>query len=85
MDTHALDLVDDMFDLGVEMRRERARREAPGLDDSAIQAIVTTWIRSRPSSGIEPEVAAAAEMLTVARELRMPVARTGHLIANLRR
>jgi len=33
------------------------------------------------SSGIEPEITAAAEVLTVARGLRMPVARTGHLIA----
>lgn len=33
------------------------------------------------SSGIEPEIAAEAEVLTVARGLRMPVARVGHLIA----
>ncbi len=33
------------------------------------------------SSGIETEITAAAEVLAVARELRMPVARVGHLIA----
>jgi len=47
-----LDLVDDMFDLGVEMRRARARREAPDLGDSAIEAIVDAWLRSRPSAPI---------------------------------
>lgn len=49
MDAHPLDVVDEMFDLGVEMRRERARREAPELDDEAIQVIVTAWLRSRPT------------------------------------
>jgi Nucleotidyl transferase AbiEii toxin, Type IV TA system len=33
------------------------------------------------SSGIEPEIACAAETLVVARGLTMPVARVGHLIA----
>jgi hypothetical protein len=33
------------------------------------------------SSGIEPEIVAAAESLQVAEGLRTPVARTGHLIA----
>lgn len=33
------------------------------------------------SSGIEPEIAAAATELTVAPGLTVPVARTGHLIA----
>ena len=50
MDTYPLDLVDEMFDLGVEMRRERARREAPDLDDVAINAIVGAWLMSRPGA-----------------------------------
>jgi nucleotidyltransferase AbiEii toxin of type IV toxin-antitoxin system len=33
------------------------------------------------SSGIEPEVTAASELLEVLPQLRLPVARTGHLIA----
>lgn len=33
------------------------------------------------SSGIEPEIAKAAEMLEILPDLRIPVARTGHLIA----
>lgn len=47
-----LDQVDEMFDLGVEMRRERARREAPTLSESAIEAIVDAWLCSRPSAPI---------------------------------
>lgn len=52
VDLHPLDLVDEMFDLGVEMRRERARRERPELDDVAIDAIVMAWLRSRPAAPI---------------------------------
>ena len=52
MEVHPLDLVDDMFDLAVEMRRERARREAPDLDDVAVHAIVNAWLRSRPAAPI---------------------------------
>jgi predicted nucleotidyltransferase len=33
------------------------------------------------SSGIEPEITAAAEVLVIAPGLRLPIARTGHLIA----
>ena len=33
------------------------------------------------SSGIEPEIAAAAEVLAITDELALPVARTGHLLA----
>lgn len=50
MEGYPLEVVDEMFDLGVEMRRERARREAPDLDDDAIEAIVRTWLRSRPGA-----------------------------------
>jgi Rv0078B-related antitoxin len=48
----SLDVVDEMFDLGVEMRRERARREAPELDDAAVDEIVTSWLLSRPGAPI---------------------------------
>lgn len=33
------------------------------------------------SSGIEPEVVASSEVLEITREVRVPVARTGHLLA----
>ncbi len=49
---HPLDLVDEMFDLGVEMRRERARREAPELDEASTNAIVAEWLRLRPNAPI---------------------------------
>jgi hypothetical protein len=45
-----LDAVDEMFALGVEMRRERARREHPDLDDAAIDAVVDAWLISRPAA-----------------------------------
>lgn len=62
------------------------------VEQIALGRLATARLRSRipdgvivdllfASSGIEPEIAATAEMLTVARGLRMPVARTGHLIA----
>ena len=35
---YPLDLVDEMFDLGVEMRRERVRRESPDLADQTVDA-----------------------------------------------
>ncbi len=62
------------------------------MEQMALGRLATARFRSRiadgvivdllfASSGIEPEIAAEAEVLTVARELRMPVARVGHLIA----
>ncbi len=62
------------------------------VEQTALGRLATARLRSRvsggvivdllfASSGIEPEITAAAEVLTVARGLRMPVARTGHLIA----
>jgi hypothetical protein len=50
MEAFALEVVDEMFDLGVQMRRERARREHPELDDSSIDQIVDSWLCSRPSA-----------------------------------
>ncbi len=50
MTAFPLDLVDEMFDLGVEMRRERARRESPCLDEAGIAAVVDAWLCSRPSA-----------------------------------
>jgi hypothetical protein len=47
---YPLDVVDEMFDLGVEMRRERARREAPDLDDASIEGVVQAWLLSRPAA-----------------------------------
>ena len=41
-----------MFDLGVEMRRERARRAGLTLSESAIEAVVDAWLCSRPSAPI---------------------------------
>jgi hypothetical protein len=62
------------------------------VEQTALGRLATARLRSRvtggvivdllfASSGIEPEITAAAEVLTVARGLTMPVARTGHLIA----
>lgn len=62
------------------------------VEQQALGRLATARLRSRvpggvivdllfASSGIEPEITQAAEVLTVAREIRMPVARTGHLIA----
>jgi hypothetical protein len=62
------------------------------VEQMAIGRLATARLRSRvaggiivdllfASSGIEPEIAAAAEHLTVANDLRMPVAQVGHLIA----
>lgn len=62
------------------------------VEQMALGRLATARLRSRiadgvivdllfASSGIETEIAAAAEVLTVARGLQMPVARVGHLIA----
>ena len=50
VDAYPLELVDEMFDLAVEMRRERARREFPDLDDDAVEAVVDAWLMSRPAA-----------------------------------
>jgi hypothetical protein len=62
------------------------------IEQTALQRLATVRMRSRipggtmvdllfASSGIEREIAQAAEPITIARDLRMPVARIGHLIA----
>jgi hypothetical protein len=62
------------------------------VEQVALGRLATARLRSRivggvivdllfASSGIETEIATAAEVVTVARDLRMPVARVGHLIA----
>ncbi len=50
MNDRSLDVVDEMFELGVEMRRQRARREAPELDEAAVNEIVVSWLLSRPGA-----------------------------------
>lgn len=50
VDPYPLEVVDEMFELGVGMRRERARRESPELDDLAIESIVDAWLISRPGA-----------------------------------
>jgi Rv0078B-related antitoxin len=59
VDVYPLDLVDEMFDLGVELRRERARRESPELDEAAIDAIVDAWLVSRPAAPMGDSVGTA--------------------------
>jgi len=49
---YPLEVVAEMFALGVEMRRERARREFPQLDEREIDAIVETWLLERPGAEI---------------------------------
>jgi len=62
------------------------------VEQTTLGRLATARLRSRvaggiivdllfASSGIESEIAAGAEVLAVARGLRLPVARTGHLIA----
>jgi Nucleotidyl transferase AbiEii toxin, Type IV TA system len=62
------------------------------MEQTALGRLATARLKSRvpdgvmvdllfASSGIEPEIATLAEVLTVARSIQMPVARTGHLIA----
>jgi Rv0078B-related antitoxin len=46
---YPLEVIDEMFALGVEMRRERARRENPDLDEADIEAIVDAWLTARPA------------------------------------
>jgi hypothetical protein len=50
VDAYSFELVDEIFELGVSMRRERARRESPELDDVAIEAIVDAWLIARPGA-----------------------------------
>ncbi len=70
----------------------RGYRVEAVVEQLALGRLATVRLRSRvpngvvvdllfASSGIEPEVAAGAEVLIVARGLSMPVARIGHLIA----
>jgi Rv0078B-related antitoxin len=49
-DPYPLEIVDEMFDLGVEMRRERARRDFPDLDEAAIEEVVDAWLLALPAA-----------------------------------
>ena len=40
----------DMFDFGVDLMRERLRREHPSADDGAIEQLLTTWLHTRPGA-----------------------------------
>jgi hypothetical protein len=40
----------DLFETGLEMRRQQLRRAHPGLADSEIEALVTSWLRERPGA-----------------------------------
>jgi hypothetical protein len=40
----------DLFETGVEMRRQQLRRAHPGLADSEIEALVGAWLRERPGA-----------------------------------
>jgi hypothetical protein len=38
----------DMFDFGVDLMRERLRREHPDAEEGAIEQLLTTWLHTRP-------------------------------------
>jgi hypothetical protein len=40
----------DLFDLGVQMYRQRMRREHPQYDEEAIEAEVQAWLFRRPGA-----------------------------------
>lgn len=40
----------DLHDAGVEMMRERLRREDPGASRRVIEARLTAWLRTRPGA-----------------------------------
>jgi hypothetical protein len=50
MKRSAIEIVDEMFELGVSMRRERFRRERPELTDAEIERLVLDWVRDRPDA-----------------------------------
>lgn len=39
-----------MFDLGVDLMRERLRREHPSADDGTLEQLLTTWLHTRPGA-----------------------------------
>jgi hypothetical protein len=47
---YPLDHVDEMLELAIEMRRNRARREHPDASDAEIDALVRTWLHDRPGA-----------------------------------
>ena len=87
----------DLCELGESMRRAQVCREHPDATGEEIEALLVTWLETRPgaehgdsgsvvdllfaSSGIEPEVVAAADRIEVVPGFTVPVARLGHLIA----
>jgi len=83
-DAQAEALVRTMLSLGYALQAS--------VEQTEVDRLATVRLRSRvaggvivdllfASSGIEPEVAAAADDLVLAHHLRMPVATVGHLIA----
>jgi hypothetical protein len=40
----------DMFDTGVDLMRQRLRREHPELDLAAIERLVEEWLSTRPGA-----------------------------------
>lgn len=40
----------EMADVGVEMYRQRVRREQPTLDDAGVDLRVRAWLRQRPGA-----------------------------------
>jgi hypothetical protein len=83
---------DEAAEMTVNDLLARGYAVAAVVEQKALGRLATARLRSRvaggvivdllfASSGIEPEITDAAEVLTVARGLRMPVARCGHLMA----
>jgi hypothetical protein len=40
----------ELFETGVEMKRQKLRRDHPGLGDHEIEARVGAWLRERPGA-----------------------------------
>lgn len=40
----------ELFETGVEMKRQKLRRDHPGLSEHEIEARVAAWLRERPGA-----------------------------------
>ncbi len=40
----------DLFELGIDMMRQKLRRDAPEATEDEIQARLATWLRERPGA-----------------------------------
>jgi Rv0078B-related antitoxin len=43
-------IVLDLFETGVQLRRETLRREHPGISPSRLEELLADWLRDRPGA-----------------------------------